>query len=66
MPEGDHGQTSDDGQGLTTVSTVADAAKGLSTTSFASVRARFLRLRITATWDTLRRNAQVAELVVTP
>lgn len=59
-------QTSTDGRAWTTVATVSDATQGLSTTTFPPVRTRYVRLHITATWDTPRRNAQIAEFVVTP
>jgi hypothetical protein len=59
-------QTADDGHTWTTVAQVVDAPRGTSTTTFPPVRARFLRLRITATLDPLPRNVQIAELVVTP
>jgi alpha-L-rhamnosidase/F5/8 type C domain len=58
--------TSADGHTWTTAAQVVNAPRGVSTTTFPPVQARFLRLRITATLDWLRRNTQIAELVVRP
>ncbi|HWO62283.1 MAG TPA: discoidin domain-containing protein, partial [Umezawaea sp.] len=71
-PQADYGpqdfdiDTSDDGRNWTTVRSVVHAPRGTSTTTFPPVQARYLRLRITATLDPLRRNVQIAELVATP
>ncbi|WP_329058081.1 glycosyl hydrolase [Amycolatopsis sp. NBC_01480] len=71
-PQADYGprdfdvDASGDGRNWTTVRSVTNAPRGTSTTTFPPVQARFLRLRITATLDPLRRNVQIAELVATP
>jgi hypothetical protein len=57
-------QASNDGRNWTTITSVTDATKGSSTTTFAPVKTRYLRLHITATWDPVNRNAQIGELVV--
>lgn len=56
---------SDDGVSWRTVA-VADHAAAGGTTSFDAVTARYLRLRITDTWDPIRpaRNVQISELAV--
>jgi F5/8 type C domain/NPCBM-associated, NEW3 domain of alpha-galactosidase len=61
-------QVSDDGQTWGTVVSVPSAANTVTTTSFPPVTARYVRLRITDSWDPIRppRNVQLAELEVRP
>ena len=59
-------QVSPDGEAWSDVATVPFARNGEATTRFATTDARYLRLRITDSWDSVQppRNVQVAELIV--
>ena len=59
-------QTSADGRAWTTAATVADAPRAGTTTTVPTIDARYVRLRITDSWDPLRppRNVQMPALEV--
>lgn len=59
-------QVSSDGRNWRTVATATDTPKAGGTTTFAPVNARYLRLDITKSWDSINANVQMSGLTVRP
>ncbi|GAA4615160.1 hypothetical protein GCM10023195_66620 [Actinoallomurus liliacearum] len=59
-------QVSSDGRTWRTVASATDTPKAGGTTTFASANARYLRLNITKSWDSVTANVQMSELTVQP
>jgi hypothetical protein len=59
-------QVSSDGRNWRTVAGATDTPKAGGTTAFAPVNARYLRLSITRSWDSINANVQMSGLTVRP
>lgn len=59
-------QVSSDGRNWRTVAGATDTPKAGGTTAFTSVNARYLRLGITRSWDSINANVQMSGLTVQP
>ncbi|MGI5227568.1 glycosyl hydrolase [Actinoallomurus sp. CA-142502] len=59
-------QVSSDGRNWRTVASATDTPKAGGTTTFTPVKARYLRLSITKSWDAVNANVQMSGLTVRP